>query len=115
MFRRGGESVAYRFGAATKVHTTFADGSELVEEYDASGACAVRKRRRLGAMGARGRWEVLLGDVPAAGASTSSGSSSTADSLLVQESSSNVSQRLGAAAPAAWRRLLCACAASGAR
>lgn len=35
MFRRGGSSNAFQVGKAKKIHTTFPDGSELVEEYDA--------------------------------------------------------------------------------
>lgn len=34
MFRRGGESTAFVINNTIKVHTTFPDGSELVEEYD---------------------------------------------------------------------------------
>jgi hypothetical protein len=35
MFRKGGSSSAFQIGKAKKIHTTFPDGSELVEEYDA--------------------------------------------------------------------------------
>jgi hypothetical protein len=46
MFRKGGSSTTMTQGNRRKVHTTFEDGAEMVEEYDLkTDELVVRKRR----------------------------------------------------------------------
>jgi len=48
------------------VHTTFDDGSELVEEYDVkTGELVERKRRGKTVLGRQADWEYLIGEPPA--------------------------------------------------
>ncbi|KAG1666950.1 hypothetical protein FOA52_004233 [Chlamydomonas sp. UWO 241] len=65
MFREGGNTSAIVANGRRKVHTTFDDGAELVEEYDvASGELLVRKRRGKTVLGRQANWEYLVGDAP---------------------------------------------------
>mmetsp|Transcript_43395 Transcript_43395/g.130146 ORF Transcript_43395/g.130146 Transcript_43395/m.130146 type:complete len:195 (-) Transcript_43395:285-869(-) len=65
MFREGGNTTAIVQGDRRKVHTTFDDGAELVEEYDATtGELLVRKRRGKTVLGRQADWEYLVGDAP---------------------------------------------------
>ena len=52
-------------GGRRKVHTTFEDGSELVEEYDLkTDELLVRKRRSKTVLGKDSEWEYLVGEPP---------------------------------------------------
>ena len=65
MFRKGGTSTSLNQGGRRKVHTTFDDGSELVEEFDLrTDELLVRKRRGRSALGKDGAWEYLVGEPP---------------------------------------------------
>lgn len=65
MFREGGHTTAIVSGGRRKVHTTFDDGSELIEEYEIqSGELVVRKRRGKTVLGRQAEWEYLVGDAP---------------------------------------------------
>ncbi|GIL92690.1 hypothetical protein Vretimale_19430 [Volvox reticuliferus] len=68
MFREGGHTTASVTGNRRTVHTTWDDGSELVEEYDVTtGELLARKRRTKSALGALSPWEHLAGEkAPAA-------------------------------------------------
>ncbi|CAG9463068.1 unnamed protein product [Pedinophyceae sp. YPF-701] len=63
MFRKGGKTTAINSGGRKKMHTTFDDGSELVEEYDmTTDELLVRKWRRKTPLGKLQNWEFLVGD-----------------------------------------------------
>mmetsp|Transcript_29803 Transcript_29803/g.54610 ORF Transcript_29803/g.54610 Transcript_29803/m.54610 type:complete len:187 (-) Transcript_29803:317-877(-) len=65
MFREGGHTTAAVIGSVKKLHTTFEDGSELVEEYDVrTDELLVRKKRDKTAMGKMGDWIYLAGEAP---------------------------------------------------
>lgn len=65
MFRKGGSSTSINQGGRRKVHTTFEDGSELVEEFDLkTDELLVRKRRTKTALGGDNPWEYLVGEAP---------------------------------------------------
>ena len=50
-------------GGRIKLHTTWDDGSELIEEFDANtDELLVRRIRRKTAVGSVGEWEWLAGD-----------------------------------------------------
>ena len=67
MLRQGGKSTQMVVGGRRKVHTTFEDGGELVEEYDArTDELVLRKRRGVSALGKPSEWEYLVGDEPKA-------------------------------------------------
>ncbi|GAX74324.1 hypothetical protein CEUSTIGMA_g1773.t1 [Chlamydomonas eustigma] len=65
MFREGGNSTAIISGGRRKVHTTFDDGGELVEEYDVkTGELLERRRRGKTVLGRQADWEYLIGESP---------------------------------------------------
>mmetsp|Transcript_7786 Transcript_7786/g.22245 ORF Transcript_7786/g.22245 Transcript_7786/m.22245 type:complete len:127 (+) Transcript_7786:1349-1729(+) len=65
MLRQGGKSTSFVSGTKKSVHTTFKDGSELVEEYDLkTDELLVRKKRSKTKLGGEGKWEYLVGDAP---------------------------------------------------
>lgn len=65
MFRKGGSSTTMNQGNRRKVHTTFEDGSEMVEEYDLkTDELMVRKRRSKTVLGKDSEWEFLVGEAP---------------------------------------------------
>jgi len=66
MFRKGGNTTTIKSGGRIKLHTTWDDGSELIEEFDANtDELLVRRIRRKTAVGSVGEWEWLAGDPPA--------------------------------------------------
>mmetsp|Transcript_9213 Transcript_9213/g.23559 ORF Transcript_9213/g.23559 Transcript_9213/m.23559 type:complete len:195 (-) Transcript_9213:25-609(-) len=63
MLRKGGHTTAINSGGRRKLHTTFEDGSEMVEEYDLqTNELLVRKRRAKTVLGGQGPWEYMVGD-----------------------------------------------------
>ncbi|MEW5317608.1 MAG: hypothetical protein WDW38_008892 [Sanguina aurantia] len=65
MFREGGRTTAVVSQGRRKVSTTWDDGSELMEEYDAKTAeLMVRKRRVKTTLGGEGAWEFMIGEPP---------------------------------------------------
>lgn len=63
MLRKGGNTTAINSAGRRKLHTTFEDGGEMVEEYDLqTNELLVRKRRSKTVLGAHGPWEYLVGD-----------------------------------------------------
>jgi len=65
MFRLGGNTTAIVSGGRRKVHTTFDDGSELVEEYDVkTGELLERRRCGKTVLGRQAEWEYLVGEAP---------------------------------------------------
>lgn len=52
-------------GGRRKLHTTFGDGTELIEEYDlTTDELISRRRRRKTTLGKQSDWEWLYGDPP---------------------------------------------------
>ncbi|KAK3270352.1 hypothetical protein CYMTET_21250 [Cymbomonas tetramitiformis] len=81
MLRTGGKSTSVVSGGRKKVHTTFDDGSEMVEEYDAkTNELLVRKRRTRTVLGKENDWEYIVGDAP---------QTFNPDSTLMKESTQN--------------------------
>lgn len=65
MFRKGGTSSSVNTGVCRKVHTTFGDGSEMVEEFDLkTDELLVRSRRSRTVLGKDQEWEYLVGEPP---------------------------------------------------
>jgi hypothetical protein len=65
MFRKGGHSTSVNTGTRRKVHTTFDDGSEMVEEFDLkTDELLVRMRRTKTVLRKDSEWEYLVGDPP---------------------------------------------------
>jgi protein DPCD len=65
MFRPGGKSTAMASDGKVKVHTTWPDGSEQVEEYDQKTEQLLsRKMRRKSSVGGEGPWEFEIGEAP---------------------------------------------------
>ena len=65
MFRPGGKSTAMASDGKVKVHTTWADGSEQVEEYDQkTEQLLTRKLRKKSSVGGEGPWEFEIGEAP---------------------------------------------------
>ena len=65
MFRKGGQSTSVNTGTRRKVHTTYQDGSEMVEEFDLrTDELLVRMRRSKTVLGKDNEWEYLVGDAP---------------------------------------------------
>mmetsp|Transcript_3983 Transcript_3983/g.11251 ORF Transcript_3983/g.11251 Transcript_3983/m.11251 type:complete len:197 (-) Transcript_3983:228-818(-) len=63
MLRQGGKTTAINSGGRRKLHTTFEDGSEMVEEYDLqTNELIVRKRRSKTVVGKQESWEYLVGE-----------------------------------------------------
>ena len=63
MFRKGGNSISTDVGNRRRVHTTWEDDSELIEEYDLkTSELLLRKRRKPKPLGAQGDWEYLQGE-----------------------------------------------------
>ena len=65
MFRPGGKSTAMASDGKVKVHTTWPDGSEQVEEYDQkTEQLLTRKLRKMNSVGGQGSWEFEIGEAP---------------------------------------------------
>lgn len=65
MFRSGGKSTAMASDGKVKVHTTWPDGSEQVEEYDQkTEQLLTRKLRKMNSVGSQGSWEFEIGEAP---------------------------------------------------
>ena len=65
MFRKGGHSTSVNTGTRRKVHTTFDDGGEMVEEFDLrTDELLVRMRRSKTVLGKDSEWEYLVGEPP---------------------------------------------------
>ncbi len=65
MFRPEGKSTAMASDGKVKVHTTWPDGSEQVEEYDQkTEQLLIRKLRKKSPVGGEGPWEYEIGEVP---------------------------------------------------
>lgn len=83
MLRRGGKSTSVVSGVRRKVHTTFEDGREMVEEYDTvtDELCTRRVRSAKTALGREGAWVYEVGEEPKA---------ASAETGTIAESGSNV-------------------------
>ena len=65
MFRKGGESTSVNQGGRRKVHTTYPDGAEMIEEFDLkTDELLVRRRRGRTTLGKDTPWEYLVGEAP---------------------------------------------------
>jgi hypothetical protein len=65
MFRKGGESTSVKQGGRRKVHTTYPDGAEMIEEFDLkTDELLVRRRRGRTTLGKDTPWEYLVGEAP---------------------------------------------------
>lgn len=96
MFRKGGQSTALNAGGRRKVHTTFPDGSELVEEYEQNtGELVVRKRRAKSTLGAQQGWTYLYGEPQEWPSSSASG--------IIESSSNPVLSRKDTRSALQWR------------
>lgn len=63
----GGTSTSFVRGGRRQVQTSFPDGSELVEEFDAaSGRCLMRKRKAVSTIGRQAEWAWEIGEAPIA-------------------------------------------------
>lgn len=66
LFPEGTKMTTMTSGGRRKVHYTFPDESEMVEEYDVqTDVLAVRKRRSKTILGALGEWVYEIGEAPA--------------------------------------------------
>ena len=66
IFPEGTKMTSINSGGRRKVHYTFPDESEMVEEYDLqTDALLVRKRRSKTILGAQGEWTYEVGEPPA--------------------------------------------------
>ena len=86
MLRRGGTSTSIVSGGRRKVHTTFEDGREMVEEFDVVTDELVLRKVRQGktALGREGSWVYEVGDEPVKAAAFG------VDGPMLMESGSNV-------------------------
>ena len=65
MFRKGGESTSVNQGGRRKVHTTYPDGAEMIEEFDLkTDELLVRRRRGRTTLGKDTPWEYIVGEAP---------------------------------------------------
>ena len=83
MLRKGGKSTSIVSGVRRKVHTTFEDGREMVEEYDTvtDELCTRKVRTAKSALGREGTWVYEVGEEPKA---------LSAETGTIAESGSNV-------------------------
>ena len=86
MLRKGGTSTSIVSGGRRKVHTTYEDGREMVEEFDVvTDELMLRKvRHAKTALGREGSWVYEVGDEPVKPAAFG------ADGPMIMESGSNV-------------------------